>query len=75
MAAGGLRNCAFIDKIMTTDIYIDLLRHNLRPSPVKPDMEELFIFQQDNDPKHTAWAMREWLLYNAIRLRLLSHRF
>ncbi|GFU86300.1 transposable element Tc1 transposase [Trichonephila clavipes] len=30
-------------------------------------MENTFIFQQDNDPKHTAIVTKTWLLYHAPR--------
>lgn len=43
-----------IDGIMTADSYIDILRENLEVSLVKTGLENKFVFQQDNDPKHTA---------------------
>ncbi|GFX02195.1 transposable element Tc1 transposase [Trichonephila clavipes] len=47
--------------------YIDVLRHNLLDSAKKLSMENTFIFQQDNDPKHTAIVTKTWLLYHAPR--------
>ncbi|GFW57377.1 transposable element Tc1 transposase [Trichonephila clavipes] len=44
-----------------------MLRHNLQSSAQKLGLETSFVFQQDNDPKHTANLTREWLLYNSPR--------
>ncbi|GFT94575.1 transposable element Tcb2 transposase [Trichonephila clavipes] len=62
--AGGL---AFIDNKMNALAYIDMARHNLLDSAKKLSMENTFIFQQDNDPKHTAIVTKTWLLYHAPR--------
>ncbi|GFW20954.1 uncharacterized protein TNCV_1714611 [Trichonephila clavipes] len=45
--------------------YIDVFRHNLLDSAKKLSMENTFIFQQDNDPKHTTIVTKTWLLYHA----------
>lgn len=39
---------------MTADGYIDILNENLEESLLKMGLEDSYIFQQDNDPKHTA---------------------
>lgn len=67
MAANGVGNLYFIDGIMTARTYIDILRHNLKISAQNLGLGTSFVFQQDNDPKHTANLTREWLLYNAPR--------
>ncbi|GFY24284.1 uncharacterized protein TNCV_1013331 [Trichonephila clavipes] len=41
--------------------------HNEADSAKKLSMENTFIFQQDNDPKHTAIVTKTWLLYHAPR--------
>lgn len=45
----------------------DKLRRNLRSNVAKLSLEKSFRFQQNNDPKHTARATKECLLYNALR--------
>ncbi|GFX17009.1 tc1-like transposase protein [Trichonephila clavipes] len=65
MAANGVGKLCFIDGIMTARTYI--LRHNLQSSAQKLGLGTSFVFQQDNDPKHTANLTREWLLYNSPR--------
>ncbi|GFU17403.1 transposable element Tc1 transposase [Trichonephila clavipes] len=65
VAHNGAGNLAFIDNKMNALAYIDMLRHNLLDSAKKLSMENTFIFQQDNDPKHTAIVTKTWLLYHA----------
>jgi hypothetical protein len=64
MSYNGVGQLAFIDGIMNAEMYIDVLRNNLRQSAAKLGIGETFQFQQDNDPKHTAMKTKEWLLYN-----------
>ncbi|GFX80070.1 transposable element Tcb2 transposase [Trichonephila clavipes] len=67
VAHNGAGNLAFIDNKMNALAYIDVLRHNLLDSAKKLSMENIFIVQQDNDPKHTAIVTKIWLLYHAPR--------
>ncbi|GFX27340.1 transposable element Tc1 transposase [Trichonephila clavipes] len=67
VAHNGASNLEFIDSKMNVLAYIDVLRHNLLDSAKKLSMENTFIFQQDNDPKHTAIVTKTWLLYHAPR--------
>jgi len=64
MAASGVGNLVFIDQIMDRWAYLNILRANLQPSVRILNLGEDWIFQQDQDPKHTAIVTREWLLYN-----------
>ncbi|GFY30648.1 transposable element Tcb2 transposase [Trichonephila clavipes] len=67
VAHNGASNLAFIDNKMNALAYIDVLRRSLLDSAKKLSMENTFIFQQDNDPKHTAIVTKTWLLYHAPR--------
>ncbi|GFW03070.1 transposable element Tcb2 transposase [Trichonephila clavipes] len=67
VAHNGAGNLAFTDNKMNALAYIDVLRHNLLDSAKKLSTENTFIFQQDNDPKHTAIVTKTWLLYHAPR--------
>ncbi|GFX16633.1 transposable element Tc1 transposase [Trichonephila clavipes] len=67
VANNGADNLAFVDNRMKALAYIDVLRHNLIDSANKLSMENTFIFQQVNDPKHTATVTKTWLLYHAPR--------
>jgi hypothetical protein len=44
--------------------YLNILKNNLKQSARKFGLDRCFVFQQDNDPKHTSLIVREWLLYN-----------
>lgn len=64
MSAGGIGNLHFINGIMDQHVYLNILRDNLRESAQKLGLEARYIFQQDNDPKHTANLVREWMIHN-----------
>uniref|UniRef100_A0A8C7SGH0 40S ribosomal protein S25 n=1 Tax=Oncorhynchus mykiss TaxID=8022 RepID=A0A8C7SGH0_ONCMY len=42
-------------------MYLEILSENLLPSARALKMKRGWVFQHDNDPKHTARAMKEWL--------------
>lgn len=64
MSASGVGNLVVIDGIMDQYMYLDILRNNLKSSVDKLSLGSSFIFQQDNDPKHTAKRVKEWLIHN-----------
>ncbi|GFW54917.1 transposable element Tcb2 transposase [Trichonephila clavipes] len=64
MAASGVGKLVFIDGIMHKMVYLTILQNNLKESADKLGLGSNFIFQQDNDPKHTAFVVKEWLLYH-----------
>lgn len=63
-------NLVEIEGIMTADRYIDIINENLEESLLKMGLEESFIFQQDNDPKHT--ARKSTAFFKANRIKLLE---
>lgn len=48
---------------MNSKDYLAILQNNLLPSVQKLGLTSPWVFQQDNDPKHTAKIVKEWLLY------------
>ncbi|GFX55478.1 transposable element Tcb1 transposase [Trichonephila clavipes] len=49
--------------ILDHKLYIDIL-NNLKESAKKLGLDGNFIFQQDNDPKHTARNVKMWCLFH-----------
>ncbi|GFY35833.1 transposable element Tcb1 transposase [Trichonephila clavipes] len=64
MASNGVENLVFIYGIMDHKLYIDILNNNLKGSAKKLGLDGNFIFQQDNDPKHTARNVKMWCLFH-----------
>ncbi|GFU25039.1 transposable element Tcb2 transposase [Trichonephila clavipes] len=64
MASNGVGNLVFIDDIMDHKLYIDILNNNLKESAKKLGLDGNFIFQEDNDPKHTARNVKMWCLFH-----------
>lgn len=64
MSATGVGSLVFIEGIMDHKVYIDILKTHLESSVTKLGIRDTYIFSQDNDPKHTAFNTRLWLLYN-----------
>uniref|UniRef100_A0A8C4T329 Tc1-like transposase DDE domain-containing protein n=1 Tax=Erpetoichthys calabaricus TaxID=27687 RepID=A0A8C4T329_ERPCA len=46
----------------------DILDENLLQSALDLRLRRRFIFQQDNDPKHTAKISKEWLQDNSVNV-------
>lgn len=67
---GGVGQLVKIDGIMNADVYIDILNENLEVSLIQTGLENNFIFQQDNDPKHTAKKTKQFL--TSCHLQLLD---
>ncbi|GFW30216.1 transposable element Tcb2 transposase [Trichonephila clavipes] len=72
MAASGVGKLVFIDGIMRKMAYLNILQNNLKESADKLGLGSNFIFQQGNDPKHTAFVVKEWLFYHC-RNQLNTH--
>ena len=64
MSAKGPGNLYFIEGIMDQNMYLDILKQNLKQSAEKFRLQRSFKFYQDNDPKHKAKRIKNWLLYN-----------
>ena len=62
----GTGNLFFIDGIMDRFKYREILQQNLFQSAQKLKIPTSFIFQHDNDPKHTAGIVKDWLKENNV---------
>lgn len=68
MAASGVGNLVFIDGTMDKMVYLNILKQNVPGTAVKLNLNRNFSFVQDNDPKHNARIVKEWLLYNVQKV-------
>ena len=69
-AWSGIGNLVQIEGIMTAEGYIDILCDNLKESLLKLDLGNNFIFQQNNNPKHT--AKKTTVLFKSNKAKLLE---
>jgi len=53
---------------MNAAMYRDILDDNLLQSALDLDLGRRFIFQQDNDAKHTAKITKQWLQDNSVNV-------
>ncbi|GBM58842.1 hypothetical protein AVEN_206021-1 [Araneus ventricosus] len=49
---------------MNKDVYLDILKRNLKQSASNLGISGHFKLHQDNDPKHTADIYKLWVLYH-----------
>lgn len=68
MSANGVGNLEFIENIMDQTVYLNILKKNVQPSVQKLGIGSTFKFYQDNDLKHKALKVRNWLLYNCPKV-------
>lgn len=68
MTAAGPGKLIFIDGIMGQYKYRNILQQNLLTSARQFGIEDDFIFQHDNDPKHTARSIKQWLSENGVNV-------
>ena len=60
-SAAGTGSLSKVDGIMKKEDYAEILHKNLKPSVQKLKLGRHWIFQQDNDPKHTSKFVTKWL--------------
>ncbi|KAG2455820.1 TCB1 transposase, partial [Polypterus senegalus] len=67
-SAAGTGRLVRIKGKMSAAMYRDILNENLLQSALDLILGRRFIFQQDNDPKHTAKISKEWLHDNSVNV-------
>ena len=55
-----------IDGIMSEENYVDILKQLLKTSVRKLKLGCKWVFQMDNDPKHTFKVVAKWLKDNKV---------
>ena len=68
MAWNGVGKLEFTDETMNADLYNNILKRNLKSSAKSLRLGNSFLFQQDNDPKHTAKKTKTFFDENGINV-------
>ncbi|KAK3552767.1 hypothetical protein QTP86_022344 [Hemibagrus guttatus] len=66
-AASGPGRLAVINGTMNSAVYQKILKENVRPSVCDLKLNQTWVLQQDNDPKHTSKSTSEWLKKNKMK--------
>ena len=66
MSSSGVGNIQFIDGIMDKNAYLDILKRNIKESARKFGIRRHFLFQQDNNPKHTSKVCYDYVQKEGI---------
>ncbi|CDQ60928.1 unnamed protein product [Oncorhynchus mykiss] len=67
-AAGGTGALHKIDGIMREENYVDILKQHLKTSDRKLKLGRKWVFQMDNDAKHTSKVVAKWLKDNKVKV-------
>jgi transposase len=70
-SANGIGEIRVIDDTLTSAKYVQILSESMLPSAAKLNGSD-FIFQHDNDPKHTAKYTKYWLQTHQIEVLTCS---
>ena len=65
-SSSGVGSLIFIDGNMMGESYREILENNLLKSVEKLSMSHDWVFQHDNDPKHRAAIVPNWLNRNGV---------
>jgi hypothetical protein len=66
VSGSGVGSLEEIPTIMDAKHYVGILTRNLHQSAVKLGIQDNYIFQSDNDPKHTSRLAKKWLEDNHV---------
>ena len=53
---------------MRMENYVDILKQHLKTSVRKLKLGRKWVFQMDNDPKHTSKVVAKWLKDNKVKV-------
>ena len=67
-AAGRTGALHKIDGTMRKENYVDILKQHLKTSVRKLKIGREWVFQMDNDPKHTSNVVAKWLKDNKVKV-------
>ena len=67
-SANGVGKISVIDSKMNAQKYKQTWQENLRSSVQSLELLSDYIFQQDNDPKHTGKSTKKWLSENNVNV-------
>ena len=67
-AAGGAGALHKINGVMRKENDVDMLKQHLQTSVRKLKLGRKWVFQMDNDPKHTSKVVAKWLKDNKVKL-------
>ena len=67
-AVGGTGALHKIDGIMRKENDVDILKQHLKTSVRKLKLGRKWVFQMDNDPKHTSKVVAKWLKDNKVKV-------
>lgn len=67
-SAHGVGSLCLVDGILDQHQYMDILLEEMLPSAENLFGEGRWVFQQDNDPKHTAIRTRNWFIEHQVPL-------
>lgn len=62
---GGVRPLFWIKETMTKEVYKDILNDIMLPY-ARQNMVINWVFQQDNDPKHSSKLVKKWFEENQV---------
>lgn len=67
-ASSGTGKLFHIEGIMNSQVYQEILEENVGPSVRQLGMRRSWVFQQDNDPKHTSASTKSWMKKKKYKL-------